>query len=92
MALLKFWTCDEKPTNQKVPGVGFEPTKLTYEILSLAPLTNLGTLAPLFRCVQFVQKRAWALKKVLPTGVEPVTLGLLDPRSNRLSYESHAHL
>ena len=27
-------------------------------------------------------------KKVLPTGVEPVTLGLLDPRSNRLSYES----
>ena len=28
---------------------------------------------------------AW---KMLPTGVEPVTLGLLDPRSNRLSYES----
>ncbi|KAF8303867.1 hypothetical protein TcYC6_0036580 [Trypanosoma cruzi] len=28
-------------------------------------------------------------EKVLPTGVEPVTLGLLDPRSNRLSYESH---
>ena len=27
-------------------------------------------------------------KKVLVTGVEPVTLGLLDPRSNRLSYTS----
>ena len=26
---------------------------------------------------------------MLPTGVEPVTLGLLDPRSNRLSYESY---
>lgn len=29
----------------KVPEVGFEPTKLAYEILSLTPLTNLGTLA-----------------------------------------------
>ena len=29
--------------------------------------------------------------KVLPTGVEPVTLGLLDPRSNRLSYESYGN-
>ena len=30
---------------KKMPEVGFEPTKLAYEILSLTPLTNLGTLA-----------------------------------------------
>ena len=29
--------------------------------------------------------------KMLVTGVEPVTLGLLDPRSNRLSYTSLYH-
>ena len=40
---------------------------------------------PLFLFYSSVPFFRPALQKVLPTGVEPVTLGLLDPRSNRLS-------
>ena len=29
------------------------------------------------------------VQKMLPAGIEPATLGLLDPRSNQLSYESY---
>jgi hypothetical protein len=73
--------------DKNVPGVGFEPTKLAYEILSLTPLTNLGTLAPPQTGSHYNLQND-CQEKMLPTGVEPVTLGLLDPRSNRLSYES----
>ena len=42
----------------------------------------------LMELVVFVAKREF----ILSAGIEPATLGLLDPRSNQLSYESMTSL
>ena len=59
-------------------GVGFEPTKLTQQILSLPPLTaresNLG-----FR------PQTTGKEQTLRIGIEPMTSRLTVVRSNQLS-------
>ena len=38
------------------------------------------------------ERRLWPFAKLLAVGIEPTTLGLLDPRSNQLSYASNGFL